>query len=313
MRGKCIVGVASLAAVVACAEWDKSVENQLAWQQEGKDVWRFHFDPKTESKPYFDLSATGGPSLTWARPADHVWHYGLWFSWKYINGVNYWEEKNGKSDGTTLWDTPQIETASHGKAFIEMNLQYRPQGAAEDATVLKEKRTVAIIAPSLKDGSYFMEWTQEFTACTEVKLDRTPIPGEPDGKDWGGYAGLSLRFAKGMQEVETVAAEVGRVERNADKRLDVTAAGVEQSGVFEGEPYGIAILAHPENPRKPGDWYPLEGGDFNFLNAAFLLKGAHTLAKDETMTLRYRVHVHPGRWDAQRLKSCWTGCHLPRD
>ena len=313
MQKRIIIGVAALAAVAAFAEWDTSVENQLAWQQEGKDVWRFHFDPKTETKPYFDLYAADGPVLTWARPADHVWHYGLWFSWKFINGVNYWEEKNGKSDGVTLWDKPQASTAPNGKAFIEMNLQYRPQGAAEDATVLKEKRTIGIIAPSRKDGSYFMEWTQEFTACAEVKLDRTPIPGEPDGKSWGGYSGLSVRLAKDMKDVESVAAGVGRVQRNADNRFDTTAAGVELSGLFDGNLYGVAILAHPENPRKPGDWYLLEGGDFNFLNAAFLLKGAHTLAKDETLTLRHRVHVHPGRWNEERLQSCWKGCHLPRD
>jgi hypothetical protein len=194
-----------------------------------------------------------------------------------------------------------------------MNLQYRPQGAAEDATVLKEKRTIGIIAPAARDGSYFMEWTQVFTACADVKLDRTPVPGEPDGKNWGGYAGLSVRLAKGTKDVETVAAEVGRVERNKDNRLDVTAAGVEQSGLFEDKTFGIAILAHPDNPRKPGDWYLEEGRNFNFLNAAFLLKSAYDLKKDETLTLRYRVHVHPGRWNAERLQSCWTGCHLPKE
>ena len=29
--------------------------------------------------------------MTADRPPDHIWHHGLWFSWKFINKVNYWE------------------------------------------------------------------------------------------------------------------------------------------------------------------------------------------------------------------------------
>jgi hypothetical protein len=301
MRKKIIIGIALLAAVVACAEWDRSQRGQFALQRDGKDVWRFHYSGVT--KPFFDpVCAVGGPSLTWARPADHVWHYGIWFSWKYINGVNYWEEKDGKADGTTVWEATGIwEHTNSDRAGIIQEISYRPKGASEDETVLKEEREITISAPA-EDGSYYMDWEQVFTACVDVKLDRTPIPGEPNGQGWGGYAGLSVRFAKGMTETETIATTVGRVKRNTDNRLDTTAAAMEQSGLFEGKPYGIAILAHPSNPRTPGDWYPLEGGDFNFFNAAFLLKSAYTLAKGETFTLRYRVHIHPGRWDAEQLE-----------
>jgi hypothetical protein len=163
---------------------------------------------------------------------------------------------------------------------------------------------VIVVSAPAEDGSYYMDWSQTFIACVDVKLDRTPIPGEPDGKSWGGYAGLSVRFAKGMKETETFST-IGRVTRNADNRFDTTAAAVGQSGLFDGKPYGIAILAHPSNPRAPGDWYSLEGGDFNFYNASPLLKGAYMLAKGETMTLRYRVHIHPGRWNAEELQARW--------
>jgi len=78
-------------------QWDTSVTNQLALRSHGAEVWRFRFDPAASSKPFFDpVRVAGGPALTWARPPDHVHHLGLWFSWKYINGLNYWEEKAGK-------------------------------------------------------------------------------------------------------------------------------------------------------------------------------------------------------------------------
>jgi hypothetical protein len=104
--------------------------------------------------------------------------------------------------------------------------------------------------------------------------------------------------------LETVASTVGRVPRAANGRLDVTAAAAEQSGTINGKPYGIALLAHPANPRAPGDWYPIETPKvpFYYLNAAFLLKRAYVMQPSETLTLRYRVCVHPGRWDAEALR-----------
>lgn len=283
--------------------WDTSASNQLALVKDGAEVWRFHYDAAASSKPFFDpVCVAGGPSLTWARPPDHAWHYGLWFSWKYLNGVNYWEEKAGKSAGETCWSAPAVETRADGSARIALELGYRPQPAAEP--LLKERRTVELSAPG-PDGAYAMDWTLAFAAGKEaVTLDRTPLPGEPDGKSWGGYAGLSVRFAQAFTDVETVASTVGRVPRDRSSRLDVTAAAAEQNGLIGGRPYGVALLAHPSNPRAPGDWYPIENpsAPFFYLNAAFLLKAAYVLKPGEALTLRYRVCVHPGRWDAEALR-----------
>lgn len=301
MRTKIMIALAGFMAAAVFAGQDIADDYTYTHQCEGKDVWRFHVHG---GKPFFDpLCVAGGPSLTWARPADHVWHYGLWFSWKFINGVNYWEEKDGKSDGEAVFDNGGfVMPSQNGGTVISMCIDYRPRGTGKDATVLTENRIITVSVPT-EDGSYFMDWQLEFTACADVTLDRTPIPGEPGGQGWGGYAGLSARLADGMKDVETIATTIGRVRRNADNRLDTTATAVEQNGLVDGKPYGIAILAHPSNPRAPGDWYALEGGNFNFLNAAFLLKSPYKLARGETLMLRYRVHVHPGRWDADTLQA----------
>lgn len=283
--------------------WDTATSNQLALVSNGAEVWRYHYDPAAAAKPFFDpVCVAGGPSLTWARPPDHVWHYGLWFSWKFINGVNYWEEKEGKAQSETRWSAPAIETRADGSAEIVMTLDYRPD--ATRAPVLRERRTVCVSAPEA-DGSYHMDWTLAFTAgAGAVTLGRTPLAHEPGGKAWGGYAGLSVRYSKRFAEVQTVASTVGRVPRDAGGRLDVAAAAAEQNGSIEGKAYGVALLAHPSNPRAPGDWYPIEtpGVPFYYLNAALLLKGAYDLKPGEPLTLRYRVHIHPGRWDAEALR-----------
>ena len=51
------------------------------------------------------------------------------------------------------------------------------------------------VSPPQADGAYCLDWTMVFTALTEVVLDRTPLPSEPGGKVWGGYAGLSARLS----------------------------------------------------------------------------------------------------------------------
>lgn len=75
-------------------------------------VWQFNYGPKLDV-PYFHPVATvSGQVLTWARPPDHVWHHGLWFSWKFINDVNYWEfdPKTGRPNGRTAWSNVEVET-----------------------------------------------------------------------------------------------------------------------------------------------------------------------------------------------------------
>jgi hypothetical protein len=43
----------------------------------------------------------------------------------------------------------------------------------------------------------------------------------------------------------------------------------------------------------------------SFFSPAVICYGPHTLPAGAVMTLRYRVIVHPGRWDRRRLDSEW--------
>ncbi|MDR1493316.1 MAG: PmoA family protein [Planctomycetaceae bacterium] len=285
--------------------WEVKSDRQFALISGGKTVWRFHAEPSESAKPYFDpLGVVGGESLTMPKPADHPWHLAHWFSWKYINGVNYWEtDKNGLSQGETFWETPKKELRSDGGAKITMNLGYRPRSKNEEpsATLLKEERGIILSAPA-PDGSYMLDWTQVFTAEEDVTLDRTPIPGEKGGVGYGGYAGLAVRFSNELKDVKTVLTHSENVRDRGSFRIDARGAnGAEQNGVVRGKEYGIAILPHPDMPRS-GDWYVVQQKDFTYLNPAILLRGVYPLKKGETLTLRHRVHVHNGRWDVETLK-----------
>ena len=75
-------------------------------------------------------------------------------------------------------------------------MSYHPPGKP---AVLTELRTLEV-SPPAADRSYFIDWLGVFTAGDgDVRLDRTPILGEPHGVSHGGYAGVSLRLAPALR------------------------------------------------------------------------------------------------------------------
>lgn len=291
--------VLALMVSVLRAEWQRT-DTSLAWAQDGKVVWQFSFDPG-KGKPFFHpVSVKGGTSLTNFKPEDHPWHYGLWFSWKYINGVNYWEEnrQTGRAQGATRWSPPQIETRADGSAIVRMDLTYaHPSGRAD----LTEKRELTISAPN-PDGSYTIDWRSDFTAGEEgAELARTPMPGEPDGRFNGGYAGLSVRLASAPAQVAFVTTD-GAIETFTQNRarpfVPAVAANVTEGGKDVG---AIAILSARENTEGEAPWYLVQS-DMRFACAAILAPKVVKLPAGGKWNLSYRLAIRAKAWTPAALK-----------
>ena len=264
-------------------------------------VWQFNFG-SDQGKPFLhpvNLPRVG--TLTWEAPPDHPWHHGIWFSWKLINGRNYWEEnrKTGQSDGRTTWRNVKIRQGEDHSARIEMDLNYHPP---DKPPVLTERRVVEISPPD-SDGGYRIDWTATFTAGDQqVVLDRTPLPHEPGGKSYGGYAGLSVRLAKNAAHFKVVESEQ-QVNQQAE-RLRFKARAVDFGGSIDDTDGGIAILDHPKNLNAPSPWYVIRNTKtpMTYFSPAVIQRGPHSLAAGEAFTLRYRILVHPGRFSAATLQ-----------
>ena len=276
-------------------------EDALALVGPSGPLWQFRYGPDLDTAYFHPLSTTDGRTLTGDRPPDHVWHHGLWFSWKFINDVNYWEidAATGRPAGRTTWANVRVEAADDLTARIAMDLAYRPAG--EDVPVLTEERTIEARPPDA-EGSYSMDWTCAFRAVRKVVLDRTPIPGEPGGKSWGGYAGLSLRLAAALAERQVVSSD-GPITELPGGAYRGRHAAVDYSGLIEGQPASIAILDDPRNPGSPTPWYVIRSAEMSFFSPAVLCYEPITLEAGERLTLRYRVIVHQGRWDSARLNA----------
>lgn len=309
MRALCPLLFAVVATLAATGVTQAA--SSFAWKQdrssvglcgaEGRVVWQFNY-ADTQRMPYFHpIALPDSPSLSWLTPPDHPWHYALWFAWKFLNGKNYWDfdPQTGKEEGVVRWSNVRVTTNTDHSARLELDLVYHP--AESPQPVLKEKRAVAVSAPAA-DGSFHFDWTMTFTATdAKVQFERTPIPGQPEGVAWGGYAGLTFRFARELKDWKAVNAEgVRDMEAHGKKSV-----GCDFSGVVDGKEVGLAMLDHPQNRNAPSSWYL--GMDpkvpFGCLIAAPIFHQGFALDAGKSFTLRYRVVVHPARWDAARLKA----------
>lgn len=257
--------------------------------------------------PYFDqirpLSHRG--VLTTHAPHDHRWHHGLWWSWKFVNDVLFWEDHpqyggNRAGLGRSIVTDHAVEE-SDGTVLLTDQLAWRVNATEED--LLREHRSVRIAADA--DGHYWtMDWDQTWSADIPVYLDVTPWPANT----WGGYAGLNYRPARSMATDETI---VGDGRRGVAALHGEPSAWAAYSGIVDGaesdEPNkpahgSIALLQHPDNPRYPSPIYCFSAAtDFGFLATAPLMREPLQLDRAASLRLRTRVIVLGAAADVDKL------------
>ena len=256
-------------------------------------VWQYNLNNRF-GKSYFHPLFIGNNRITCESPRDHVWHYGLWFSWKFINGLNYWEytddfrsEKTGyKSEGKTHVNDIKIHKNQDYSASFDLDILYRPEPSGEP--VLKERRKIYVSTPG-PEGYYF-DYEHHFNAeFGDVTIDRTPILGEQDGMSWGGYGGLTIRFNQDYTKAETI-----------PEYPLITPPGYPKNGWFymgfntlTGGKAGVAMFQHPDYTTNSTRWYYLLDSEtpFFFFTPAAVYDSKIKLQKGESLILKYRVWI----------------------
>lgn len=311
----------------------KQAEVPFRWKQTGaslalmngnKTVWQFNHlqDGNEKGCPYFHpLATVQGMTLTDLRPGDHLWHRGLRFAWKKINGVEgYWVWPDGakqwpdKIMGRTEVTTVKVISNDDFSASFELEVSYHPPGEPAD---LMEQRIINVSAPD-KSGNYQIDWQGVFTAGAKgAVLGRTAITGEPDGKWFGGYAGLQFRVAKHDQVAtwtisnsagETLASDSNVINKETRKNLKgmhgKPARWVDLHLDHGPRGGGVTIMDHPANLKHPVPWHvaamPHEFHQAPLFNEPF------TLAAHEQITFTFRILIHSDRVDKSFLDQQWN-------
>jgi Methane oxygenase PmoA len=265
-------------------------------------VWQLNYHPQ-EAKPYFHpVALLNGTRVTFPKPPDHPWHRGLWFSWKMINDVNYWEEDpaTGRAEGCSEVTGVNPVTNPDFSEMITLHLSYHPK---DKPAVLTEQRVIFMSAPN-PDGGYYINWDSQFTAGkADVHLK--------GGTAGGGYAGLSARIAQNTKDwkiiysegVEDVTVTQGDTAKNTHGKQ---ARWTDFSFVDKttGQTAGIALIDSPKNFCFPSEWHNIiaENIPFGFFSPAPLWRQPYDLPAGKTLELRYRVFVHAGRPDPKAVE-----------
>lgn len=271
----------------------KQDSNHLALSKNEVIIWQLNFN-KDQDKPYFHpLRTPAGFEITLERPSDHPWHRGLWFSFKDINGTNYWEEdvKKGVSKGRSIIKSVKTTLNKDFSAEVVILLSY------QDSTgeILKEKRTLYVSSP-VKDSGYAIVWKQNFTALKKARL-YLEKPAVHGGVKWGGYAGLSYRGSLSLQHPTFLASNGWKWSQDTTgygekvKWIDVHGRVKGSENTYAG----ITMFDHPKNPRYPSPWYIWYASGKNlFFCTTFLFDEPMILEKREEMNLLYKTFIHDG-------------------
>jgi type 1 glutamine amidotransferase len=281
--------------------WNQS-DTTLSLSNNSDIIWQYNFNNRF-GKPYFHPLGIKNSALSCVSPPDHPWHLGLWFSWKFINGLNYWEylnefktEETGyKSAGITSIKKIDIHKNPDFSADIRMELQYHP---ADSDAVMNEERNIHVSSP-FWDGSYFLDHENIFWPLTdELIIDRTPIQGEPEGQSWGGYAGLSIRFNQDYTSPEII---VPNDSLNYRKNNWFYMG----FNTLTGEKAGICIFQNLKFTTPTTSWYFIKDPEipFYYYSPAVLFDGKIVLRKGESLHLKYRVWILPGKTKKEDLQS----------
>lgn len=293
----------------------------LVWEQEtphtgrisapgGRTVAKYSYSPEKNNPYFWDLRPLNHDGvLSNHAPWDHRWHHGLWWSWKFINDVLYWEDHEAyggprKGLGRAHVTEHDVEQGVEGPVIRE-RVEWREN--ASGAAALRESRSMALATEPEIAGGWRIDWDHEWTAPREARLSATPYPEH----SWGGYGGLNFRPARSLsfgEEILGSGGRNGRSELHGRPAEWAAYAGVPDGayGHTRDEPAhgGLAILVHPENWRAPMPVYAYSAEEnFGFLAVAPLMLRDDVLETGATLRLRFRTVVFGTKPDATQLQA----------
>lgn len=310
-------------------------DSTFALLKDEQIVWQFNFNTRYQ-KPFFHPVYVNKNLITCQSPDDHPWHLGQWFSWKYINNVNFWEYTSRKSyqmEGLIDIKVARFEKHLDYSADIHLNMDYYIE---HENKVLTEESIIRI-SPPHKDGHIQMDYEMNFTAVAEqVELNRTPpVVSEPDGVLGGGYSGLSIRFNqnfvnsrilsssglnyqyRGRDPEKTHGYEELAIINSGYKHMDEKTGNWLYMG-FTGpdeKQVGTAIMISKDTKGQGEAWYSVNRPEvpFYFFGPAYVYLKPKILTRGERIKLKYRILHLEGTVNNDILNQKYDRYAIPKE
>jgi hypothetical protein len=263
---------------------------RASFRIDGLERVAYEFGERSSRPFLFPLVGPSGATLTRLGHPDPVrpeQHKSIWFGHGNVDGINFWEEQPNtdiriRHRGVRLYDDGQ----DCGGLVADLDWW------AHGRSILRQELTIVV----------------RFDRLSGYALDLQSRFDSPDGKpvELGptdvGF--LGIRVAKTMSEQYGG----GRLTdakgaRGAGAISGKSSRWVDYSGpTAPGEIEGICVMDHPSNPHHATTWQVHEDG---WMGPSFNRESAHGVAQDHSLCLRYRLFIHSGHAERERLDAAW--------
>jgi hypothetical protein len=255
-----------------------------SFRVDGHERLRWHFGTAYPRPFFHPLIGPSGTSLTRiGHPGapNHDHHLSIWFAHHKVTGVDFWGMDSLAFVRQKEWLV--YDDADDG-ASMAVRLQWFD---GHDPQPLLEQQLIVQVSPG-----------EERETLIELQTTLTPVA---DRLEFGrtNFGFLAVRVAKSISEFFGGGRLTDSEGRTGEPAIfGKKARWMDYSGpVGNGLDEGITYFDHPTNPDHPAHWHVRADG---WMGASVCFAGPKLTTKDAPLTLRYLLHAHAGRYDADR-------------
>jgi len=263
-------------------------DHAISFQRDGVEIARYHYGADGFRPFVFPVIGPSGRVLTrMGHPHDpetHSHHNSVWLSHQSVNGINFWEDRDGRivhQKIEELADGPDIAAVQTYNAWIDKS----------GKRILYERRRTSVQA--LDNG----EWMLIIDTQLDPAEDTVTL-----GQSAFGLIGVRMAKTIGV-------ADGGGTIRNSEGGVDekgcfrLPAKWVDYSGpIAPGVSEGITLMDHPGNPNHPSVFHVRDDG---WMGASLTYKGAMEVEHINPLRLRYGLYIHSGIPAPEVLQKRW--------
>jgi hypothetical protein len=204
----------------------------------------------------------------------------MFFAWKFIDGINFWEPGQGRTVSRTLTVTAH---RSEEVSWSQEN-EWRIGAAGEGPALLREQRDLTVRL--LDERRYAIHWRLTFRADHARRLHADPDRG---------YGGLGIRLIRDFQAHPKLVTTGGPKDLASIRGTRTPWAAFTGRYDATHEWASLVLFEHPSNPGFPAPIFL--GKDLcamAFLGSGFTFGRDYAVQPDAPLTLRYTVLVQRG-------------------
>lgn len=230
-------------------------------------------------------------------PLDHPHQRSFWFAHGDVNGVNFWELKDG------------------GPAIVHEHFEVLGEGEVGD-TIVARNRWVdgegRVIATDRRELRFFGVADDTLRGIDSTITIRAPSGELRFGDTKEGTLGFRMRPELALKGKGAAGEVIDSEGRRGAAVWGKRARWIAYFGPIDGKPLGFALMDHPRNLRHPTWWHARDYGlaaanpfgqhDFESVSGK---PGEYVLEPGAALTFRHRLVLFEGEADPERIDAWW--------